>query len=131
MLKSSLIAIVFGAALAFGSASAATASTSGCVDESGLCVDSGDAKWSDGKQSSSKDRRKRSTKNGGTLDLTIEGGRGSVFVNGRFVGTAPISGVSVPSGKNDLHVRDGAVVLASGLLNVSKSASVAITVRHD
>ena len=44
--------------------------------------------------------------------------------------TAPISGVDLPSGKNDLQVRDGADVLATGLLDVPKGASVSITVRH-
>ncbi len=52
-----------------------------------------------------------------------------MFVNGRFVGTAPVSGVEVPSGKNDIHVRDGATVLATGLLDVPKDADVWITVR--
>ena len=101
------------------------------ADDSGLCVDSGDAKWAADKQSTSKDRKKRSTKTAGTLSVTIDGGRGSVFLNGRFVGTAPVSGVSVPSGKNDLHVRDGEDVLANGTLTVGKGTSVSVTVRHD
>ena len=102
-----------------------------CEDEGGLCVDSGDATFTDGKQSTSKDRKKRSKKTAGTLSVSIDGGRGSVFLNGRFVGTAPVSGVELPSGKNDIHVRDGATVLANGLLDVPKGAAVSVTVRHD
>lgn len=133
MLKSSLLVTSLAAALAFGLAPSpsATASISTCDDESGLCVDSGGAKWSDGKSSSKKDRNKRSKKNGGTLSLSIDGGRGSVFLNGRFVGTAPVSGVAIPSGNNDLHVRDGATILANGLLKVPKTSDIALTVRHD
>ncbi|MCX4247578.1 peptidase associated/transthyretin-like domain-containing protein [Paraliomyxa miuraensis] len=100
----------------------------GCSDSSGLCVDSGGASFTADKKSTSKDRKKRSTKNAGTLSLSIDGGRGSVFLNGRYVGTAPVSGVELPSGKNDLQVRDGADVLATGLLDVPKGAAVSITV---
>ncbi len=122
-------------AVALGVASPATtsqaASAFGCSDESGLCVDSGGASWEPDKQSTSKDRKKRSTKSPGRISLTIEGGRGSVFLNGRYVGTAPVSGIEAPSGKNDLQVRDGTDVLATGVLDVPKDAGVSITVRHD
>ncbi len=132
MSKLPLFALVLGLGLAVGVSTpqaASAAATLACDDESGLCVDSGGADFTDGKQSSSKDRKKRNKKSAGTLSLTIDGGRGSVFVNGRFVGTAPVSGVEVPSGKNDIHVRDGATVLATGLLDVPKDADVSITVR--
>lgn len=110
---------------------ASAAATLACDDESGLCVDSGGATFTDGKQSTSKEQGKRSKKTGGSLSVTVDGGRGSVFVNGRFVGVAPVDGVSIPSGKNDIHVRDGASVLANGLLDVPKNADVSLTVRHD
>lgn len=132
--RSALWAVGLAAGLALGLSSPGAASAAaalGCDDESGLCVDSGGASFEADKKSTSKDRKKRSTKNGGTLSLSIDGGRGSVFLNGRYVGTAPISGVELPSGKNDLQVRDGADVLASGLLEVPKGASVSVTVRHD
>ncbi|MCA9650528.1 MAG: hypothetical protein H6712_17465 [Myxococcales bacterium] len=134
MSKLTILTLVLGTGVALGAGSplvASAAATLGCDDDSGLCVDSGDAKWAADKQSTSKDRKKRSTKTAGTLSVTIDGGRGSVFLNGRFVGTAPVSGVSVPSGKNDLHVRDGEDVLANGTLTVGKGTSVSVTVRHD
>ncbi len=134
MSKMPIFAIALCTGLALGVASpgpAQAAATMACDDDSGLCVDSGDAKWSPDKKSTSKDRKKRSAKNPGSLSVTIDGGRGSVFVNGRYIGTAPVNGVDVPSGKNDIQVRDGAAVLANGLLDVPSSSSVSITVRHD
>jgi hypothetical protein len=130
-----LVVFALAAGLALGVASPGAVShaatlTFACEDESGLCIDSGGASWEADKKSTSKDRKKRSTKSAGSLSVTIDGGRGSVFLNGRYVGTSPVSGVDVPSGKNDLQVRDGADVLASGLLDVPKDASVSITVRH-
>lgn len=126
-----VLALAAGVALGVASPGASAASAFACDDESGLCVDSGGASWEPDKKSTSKDRKKRSSKSPGTLAVTIDGGRGSVFLNGRYVGTAPVSGVEVPAGKNDLQVRDGADVLASGLLEVPKGASVAVTVRHE
>jgi hypothetical protein len=125
-----ILALAAGIALGVASPGASAASALACDDPSGLCVDSGGASWEPDTQSTSKDRKKRSTKSAGTLSLAIDGGRGSVFLNGRYVGTAPVSGVELPTGKNDLQVRDGAEVLASGLLDVPKDASVSVTVRH-
>ncbi|MCH9684784.1 MAG: hypothetical protein K0V04_25335 [Deltaproteobacteria bacterium] len=134
MSKTSILALALCTGVALGIASPGPASAAAamtCDDDSGLCVDSGDATWAPDKKSTSKDRKKRSTKSPGTLSVSIDGGRGSVFVNGRYIGTAPVDGVEVPAGKNDLQVRDGAVVLANGLLKVPKDSSVSITVRHD
>lgn len=133
-----LIVFAIAAGVALGVASPASnsyaatyaAAAFGCDDDSGLCVDSGGASWAPDKKTTSKDRKKRSTKTSGRLSLTIDDGRGSVFLNGRYVGTAPVSGIEIPSGKNDLQVRDGANVLASGVLDVPKDAGVSITVRH-
>jgi hypothetical protein len=125
-----IVALAAGVALGFASPGAASAAAAfACEDESGLCIDSGGASWAPDTKSTSKDRKKRSTKTAGKLSLSVDGGRGSVFLNGRYVGTAPVSGVEMPSGKNDLQVRDGANVLATGLLDVPKDASVSITVR--
>lgn len=134
MSKLTILALALGTGVALGVATPGAASAAAalaCDDDSGLCVDSGGATWTPDKKSSSKDRKKRSKSNGGTLSVTIDGGRGSVFLNGRFVGTAPVSGVEIPSGKNDLHVRDGDTVLANGLLKVPSGADVEITVNHD
>ena len=125
------LALAAGVALGVASPGASAAAAFACDDASGLCVDSGGASWEADKKTTSKDRKKRSSKSPGSLSLSIDGGRGSVFVNGRYVGTAPVSGVELPSGKNDLQVRDGADVLATGVLDVPKGASVSVTVRHD
>src|SRR5262245_25069469 len=111
-----VLALAAGVALGVASPGALAAAAFACEDPSGLCVDSGGGSWEPDKKSTSKDRKKRSSKSGGSLSVTIDGGRGSVFLNGRYVGTAPVNGVELPSGKNDLQVRDGADVLATGLL---------------
>jgi hypothetical protein len=88
------------------------------------------AKWESGVTTSPKERTKRSKKNGGTLSISIEDGRGSVFINGRYAGTAPLSGIEIPRGRNDIQVRDGAEVLASGVLQVPANADLDVTVTH-
>src|SRR5688572_8516932 len=104
----------------------------GCEHESGLCLEPvKGGSWAPDKRSSDADRKKRSTASAGSLSVAIEGGRGSVFINGRYAGTAPLDGVQIPSGPNDLQVRDGAQVLATGVLTVPKSTGVSIVVRHD
>jgi hypothetical protein len=88
------------------------------------------AKWESGVTTSPKERTKRTKKNGGTLSISIEDGRGSVFINGRYAGTAPLSGIEIPRGRNDIQVRDGAEVLASGVLQVPANADLDVTVTH-
>lgn len=87
------------------------------------------ARWQADKQTTAKERRKRSKKHAGTVSLTIEGGRGSLFINGRYAGTAPLQGIEIPAGKNDLQVRDGSSVLATGVLTVPREGAVVVTVR--
>jgi hypothetical protein len=109
----------------------AHAEMASCTDESNLCLEPHKgAKWDPGRSSTPKERARRTKKNSGTLSLTIEGGRGSVFVNGRYIGTAPFSGIEIPRGRNDLQVRDGADVIASGVLQVPNNADLEVTVRH-
>jgi len=117
-------------ALALAGRDAAAAET--CDDDSPLCIVGGDdgANWQSGETSPRKDRTRRSTKSGGKLDLTIEGGRGSLFVNGRFRGRAPLEGIAIPAGKNDIQVRDGETILAEGLLTVPRNGRVELLVRH-
>ena len=100
-----------------------------CNDESNFCVESG-GEWAAGAKTTSKDRKKQSKKNAGTLTIRIEGGRGSIFLNGRYAGTAPLEGIEVPSGKNDIQVRDGSEVLATGVLSVGGGSNVIAVVRH-
>jgi len=108
---------------------AAAASRMACEDPSHLCV-SGGGKFEPDVQTGPKDKKKRVEKAGSTLSLEVEGGRGSLFVNGRYAGTAPMSSISVPAGRNDVQVRDGSTVLAGGVLTVPKGASLSVTVKH-
>jgi hypothetical protein len=108
----------------------ATAAAFECTHESNFCLDPANgAAFESDARSSSNDRGKR-RKGGETLSISIEGGRGSVFINGRYAGTAPLDGVALPSGKNDIQIRDGAEVLAQGLLTVPKGGRLSATVRH-
>lgn len=127
-----VLSIAIGAPLASALVPAAvSASGFACADPSNLCLaPSSGAKWEANTQASAKDKKKRSEKAPGSISLTIEGGRGSLFVNGRFAGTAPLSGISVASGRNDVQVRDGATVISSGVLTVPKGSSLDITVAH-
>lgn len=123
------LAIVFIAALGLSIATPTEAKTMACEDDSGLCLDSlKGAKWQTDKSSSKKQRKKRSNKRAGTISMDVDDGRGSLFINGRYAGTAPLSGAKIPSGANDIQVRDGAKVLAEGLLTVPKFGDVSITV---
>lgn len=128
------IAIVLAVpvALAMTPASVAVAASAfACADPSNLCLSpAGGAKWEAGAQTSAKDKKKRSEKAPGSVSITVEGGRGSLFVNGRYAGTAPLSGISVPSGRNDIQVRDGSSVLSQGVMTVPKGGSLSVTVRH-
>lgn len=128
----------FGATLALGAAAGlvapvlpAQAAVEDCQDDSNLCLSPLEgAKWEPGRSSSRRDRKRRTKKNAGTLSLSIDNGRGSLFINGRYAGTAPLDGVEIPRGKNDIQVRDGADVLASGLLTVPRGGAIEIVVHH-
>ncbi len=132
--SSRLLPLAFGLAVSLslvGPSRPVAAAVDACTDESNLCLEPvKGARWQPGKHATANERKKRSTKNGGTLSVTIEGGRGSVFVNGRYAGTAPVQGIAVPRGKNDIQVRDGAQILADGALVVPAGASLTVTVRH-
>ncbi len=126
------LALALGASfgLAFVPASV-SANSFACADPSNLCLSpGGGGKWEAGAQASAKDKKKRSDKSGGSISVTVEGGRGSLFVNGRYAGTAPLSGISLPSGRNDIQVRDGSSVLSQGVMTVPKGGSLSVTVRH-
>lgn len=122
------LGLALGLSLALGGPVAAA--NMACADASNLCLTpASGAKWEAGKSVTAKDKKKR-VDNGGSLSLTIDGGRGSLFVNGRYAGTAPLSGISVPSGRNDVQVRDGATVLSQGVLTVPKGGALSIAVNH-
>jgi hypothetical protein len=131
--KSFVLATTLGCAFGLGVLVAGPARAAfGCDDESGLCLEPVDgAAWTPDERCSDAERKKRNTKTPGTLSLVVDGGRGSIFINGRFAGTAPLEDIEIPSGPNDVQVRDGATVLATGVLTVPKEAGVSLTVRHD
>jgi hypothetical protein len=104
-----------------------------CDDPSGVCVDDEKAKWSGDATLSKKNRTKQWKRNRRRkpvpVTVTIEGGRGSAFVDGRYV--APGESHELKPGKYDVHVRDGDRVLAQGVLTVPrKSDGVTVTVVH-
>jgi hypothetical protein len=124
-----LLALAFGLGTGVASESVEAAMVA-CEDVSNLCVDSGGAKYIGDTTVAAKDKKKRIEKAGSSLSMTVDGGRGSLFVNGRYAGTAPLSSIPIPAGPNDIQVRDGATVISTGVLWVPKGASVGVTVRH-
>ena len=108
-----------------------------CTAPSGVCVRSGEGVgWKAGEKLSNKQRAKEARKNRKrspvVFYLTITGGRGSVFIDGEWVGSAPIEALELKPGKHDVQVRDGANVLAAGVLVVPKNpgANVEVEVQH-
>lgn len=101
-----------------------------CSDPSGLCMEPvKGGKWEpDGSLSAKQLKAKR--KGTGNLSVKVDDGRGSVFVDGRYVGTAPLGDLELGAGRHDLQVRDGAKILAEGVLTVPKGATVKVNVRH-
>lgn len=124
------VAVAFGLGIGVLTSEPAEAAMLACDDVSNLCVDSGGAVWKADKTVSADEKKKRIEKAGSTLSVTVDGGRASVFVNGRYAGTAPLSSIAMPGGPSDVQVRDGATVISTGVLWVPKSASVSVTVRH-
>ncbi len=121
------LALPIGLALPPGEAHA-------CDDESRLCVDTDNAKWEPDATISQKnlkrERKKNKKKPTSNLYLTIEDGRGSVFIDGRFVSTAPLDSYEIGAGKHDIQIRDGDIILAEGVLKIPSKADVRITVVH-
>lgn len=118
-------------ALALAAPAAASASAA-CSDPSGLCIDGAKgAKWEPEVSLSSKQMKAKKKGPACKVNFEIEGGRGSVFVDGRYVGTAPVEGFSMLPGRHDVQVRDGQKILAEGVLTVPKGGTLDVTVRHD
>lgn len=110
---------------------APTPAQAACSDPSGLCIEPvKGGKWEPDGSLSAKQLKAKRKGAPGRLTVKIDDGRGSVFVDGRYVGTAPVSDVSLAAGKHDLQVRDGAKILAEGVITVPKGAAVRVNVRH-
>jgi len=56
------------------------------------------------------------------VSLAVEGGRGSLFVDGRWIDLAPVDGLELTAGRHEVEVRDRDVVLARGVLDLSANA---------
>jgi len=118
------LALVLGAA-------APAAAAAACNDASGVCLGPNKgAKWEPDATLTAKQMKAKRKGPACSVAFEIDGGRGSVFVDGRYVGTAPVSGISLLPGKHDVQVRDGQKILAEGVLTVPKGGSMQITVRH-
>ena len=105
-----------------------------CADSSGLCVNDGaGVRWKADASLTGAALRKENKKRKGaaaSLDLAVDGGRGTVFIDGRFAGVAPLDNYYLEPGAHDLQVRDGNRVLAEGVLTVPAGTDVSITVNH-
>ena len=94
------LALVFATAALFA---APTQAQAACSEPSGLCMDPvKGSKWEPDSSLSAK-QLKAKRKGTGNLSLKIDDGRGSVFVDGRYVGTAPLSDLTLGAGKHDLQ----------------------------
>ena len=116
-------------ALALGAAAPARAAGS-CSDASGVCLSDDKAKWEADASLSAKQLKAKRKGPACKVAFEIDGGRGSVFVDGRYAGTAPDASLSLLPGKHDVQVRDGQKILAEGVLTVPKGGSLQVTVRH-
>jgi hypothetical protein len=85
------------------------------------------AGWSTEEQLDDAARKRESKKNrkrkDAQLTVQINGGRGSVFVDGVFVAVAPALYVPIKPGKHDIEIRDGERVRARGVLTIPNNAS--------
>lgn len=59
-----------------------------------------------------------------TLRVQVEGGRGSVFVDGRYLATeGPHAERELVPGKHEIEVRDGDTVVCVGVLTIPRKAT--------
>lgn len=124
------LSLTLAVAVALGAAAPVHAAAA-CDDASGLCLGSNKgAKWEPDLSLSAKQMKAKRKGPACSVSFEIDGGRGSVFVDGRYAGTAPLQGLSLLPGKHDVQVRDGQKILAEGVLTVPKGGSLQITVRH-
>jgi hypothetical protein len=92
-----------------------------------VCILDGKASFERGASFDDKARAKEAKKRAKSnvrvrVSVTIDGGRGSVFVDGRWINLAPIGDLELTPGRHDLEVRDRDVILARGVLDLSANA---------
>lgn len=116
-------------ALAFGFGLIGELEAAGSCGAS-VCPSAGE--WQEGKTLDAKARKKEAKTNKKKADVElrveVEGERGSVFVDGRYL--AHGSARAIKPGKHELELREGDEVLALGVLVVPKGAD-AIVVEID
>ena len=90
-----------------------------CNDASGVCLAEGQGgKWEADASLTAKQIKAKRKGAACKVEFEIEGGRASVFVDGRYAGTTPNTAMSLLPGKHDVQVRDGQKILAEGVLTV-------------
>lgn len=84
------------------------------------------AGWSTDEQLDDTARKREAKKNkkrkDAQLTVQINGGRGSLFVDGVFIAIAPALYVPIKPGKHDIEIRDGDRVRARGVLTIPNNA---------
>jgi hypothetical protein len=66
-----------------------------------------------------------------TLDVDVVGGRGSVFIDGRYLAASgPHDRRTVKPGKHEIEVRDGERIIAVGVLTIARKVEAVTLVVH-
>jgi hypothetical protein len=66
-----------------------------------------------------------------TLDVDVVGGRGSVFIDGRYLAASgPHDRRTVKPGKHEIEVRDGERIIAVGVLTIVRNVEAVTLVVH-
>ena len=66
-----------------------------------------------------------------TVQVQVDGGRGSAFVDGRYqAGEGPHAERALAPGKHEVEVRDGDRVIAIGVLTIPRKATAITLVVH-
>jgi hypothetical protein len=66
-----------------------------------------------------------------TLDVDVVGGRGSVFIDGRYLAASgPYDRRAVKPGKHEIEVRDGERIIAVGVLTIARNVDAVTLVVH-
>lgn len=123
-------ALAAAAALALALTAPPARAAASCTDASGVCVAGGAGKWDPDASLTAKQIKAKRKGAACKVSFEIDGGRGSVFVDGRYAGSAPDTSMSLTPGKHDIQIRDGQKILAEGVLTVPKGGDLQVTVRH-
>lgn len=80
------------------------------------------------RQKDAKDNRKRGDV---TLDVDVVDGRGSVFIDGRYLAASgPHEQRAVKPGKHEIEIRDGDRIIVIGVLTVARNVDAITLVVH-